>query len=104
MNVRLIRPGQQNRADGSKARIHGAPLPLRFPSPPPFVWAANGAADVSKVLAAIQWVVSFRERYGIRVLNLSFTGQNHPALADAVSYARTRNVAIWPRVTARPGP
>jgi serine protease AprX len=31
----------------------------------------NGAADVSKVLAAIQWVVSFHERYGITVLNLS---------------------------------
>ncbi|MCU1692557.1 MAG: Serine protease AprX [Frankiales bacterium] len=31
----------------------------------------TGAADVSKVLAGIQWVVSFRERYGIDVLNLS---------------------------------
>ncbi len=31
----------------------------------------DGSADVSKVLAAIQWVVSFREEYGIRVLNLS---------------------------------
>jgi serine protease AprX len=31
----------------------------------------NGAADVSKVLAAIQWVVSFKDTYGIKVLNLS---------------------------------
>lgn len=31
----------------------------------------DGSADVSKVLAAIQWVVSFREEYGIGVLNLS---------------------------------
>lgn len=30
VNVRLLRPGQQNRADGSKARIRGAPLPLRL--------------------------------------------------------------------------
>jgi serine protease AprX len=31
----------------------------------------SGAADVSTVLAAVQWVVSFREKYDIRVLNLS---------------------------------
>ncbi len=31
----------------------------------------TGASDVTKVLAAIQWTVSFRERYGIGVLNLS---------------------------------
>lgn len=31
----------------------------------------DGSADVSKVLAAIQWVVSFSERLQIRVLNLS---------------------------------
>jgi serine protease AprX len=32
---------------------------------------ADGSADVSNVLAAIQWVVSFKDTYGIRVLNLS---------------------------------
>src|SRR6266568_9029454 len=32
---------------------------------------ANGATDVSNVLAAIQWVVSFKDQYGIKVLNLS---------------------------------
>ncbi|MDP3712870.1 MAG: S8 family serine peptidase [Mycobacteriales bacterium] len=31
----------------------------------------DGSADVSKVLAGIQWVTSFAPRYGIRVLNLS---------------------------------
>jgi serine protease AprX len=31
----------------------------------------DGSADVSKVLAAIQWAVSFKDTYGIRVLNLS---------------------------------
>ena len=31
----------------------------------------TGASDVTKVLAGIQWVVSFRERYDIGVLNLS---------------------------------
>lgn len=31
----------------------------------------DGGADVTKVLAAIQWAVSFRDRYGIDVLNLS---------------------------------
>lgn len=30
VNVRLLRPGQQNRANGSKARIAGAPLALRL--------------------------------------------------------------------------
>jgi serine protease AprX len=32
----------------------------------------DGATDVSVVIAAIQWVVSHRDEYGIRVLNLSF--------------------------------
>ena len=31
----------------------------------------TGASDVTKVLAAVQWVVSFRARYDIGVLNLS---------------------------------
>src|SRR5204863_8158142 len=31
----------------------------------------SGATDVSHVLAALQWVVSFRAKYGIRVVNLS---------------------------------
>ena len=31
----------------------------------------NGAADITHVMAAIQWAVSFKDVYGIRVLNLS---------------------------------
>ena len=48
----------------------------------------NGAADVSKVLAAIQWVVSFRERYGIDVLNLSLgTNSKVSPQYDPLNYA-----------------
>jgi serine protease AprX len=32
----------------------------------------DGATDVSTVIAALQWVVANRERYGIRVVNLSW--------------------------------
>jgi serine protease AprX len=35
------------------------------------VGGADGSADVSKVLAGIQWVVSFAEHYDIKVLNLA---------------------------------
>jgi serine protease AprX len=32
---------------------------------------ADGSADISNVIAAIQWVVAFKDVYGIKVLNLS---------------------------------
>ena len=35
------------------------------------VAGANGATDLVRVLAAVQWVVSFHQQYGISVLNLS---------------------------------
>ena len=48
----------------------------------------TGAADVSKVLAAIQWVVSFREQYGIDVLNLSLgTNSKASPQVDPLNYA-----------------
>ncbi len=48
----------------------------------------NGATDVSKVLAAIQWVVSFRDRYGIKVLNLSLgTNSRVPYSIDPLNFA-----------------
>ena len=51
----------------------------------------NGAADVSNVLAAIQWVVSFRSRYGIKVLNLSLgTDSDQSYLVDPFNYAVER--------------
>ncbi|HET7489322.1 MAG TPA: S8 family serine peptidase [Acidimicrobiales bacterium] len=37
---------------------------------------ADGSTDVAKVLAALQWVVTYRDVYGIRVLNLSLGVQS----------------------------
>ncbi|SDQ03951.1 S8 family peptidase [Quadrisphaera sp. DSM 44207] len=51
----------------------------------------SGAADVSTVLAGIQWVVSFREQYGIRVLNLSLgTDSKQSYKQDPLNYAVQR--------------
>ncbi len=51
----------------------------------------DGAADVSNVLAAIQWVVSFKDRYGIGVLNLSLgTDSTQSASVDPLNYAVER--------------
>jgi serine protease AprX len=48
----------------------------------------DGSADVSKVLAAIQWVVSFRDIYHIRVLNLSLgTDSTQSYRVDPLNYA-----------------
>jgi serine protease AprX len=52
---------------------------------------ADGAADVSNVLAAIQWVVSFKDKYGIRVLNLSLgTDSTQSYMTDPMNYAVER--------------
>ncbi|HVM01569.1 MAG TPA: S8 family peptidase [Acidimicrobiales bacterium] len=52
---------------------------------------ADGAADVSTVLAAIQWVVSFKDDYGIRVLNLSLgTDSTQTYRTDPLNYAVER--------------
>jgi serine protease AprX len=49
---------------------------------------ANGAADVSNVLAGIQWVVSFRSQYNIKVLNLSLgTNSTQTYHSDPMNYA-----------------
>ena len=51
----------------------------------------DGSSDVSKVLAAIQWVVSFRQQYGIRVLNLSLgTDSTQSWTVDPLNYAVER--------------
>jgi serine protease AprX len=48
----------------------------------------DGAADVSALLAAIQWVVSYRSTYGIRVLNLSVgTDSAQSYRIDPLNYA-----------------
>ena len=55
------------------------------------VAGADGAADVSTVLAGLQWVVSFRERYGIRVVNLSLgTDSTQSWEDDPLNYAVER--------------
>ena len=59
----------------------------------------DGSADVSKVLAAIQWVVSFKDTYGIRVLNLSLgtdsrADYRHDPLNFAVERAWTSGIAV----------
>jgi subtilisin family serine protease len=52
---------------------------------------ADGSADVSNILAAIQWVVSFKDRYNIRVLNLSLgTDSNQSWQVDPFNYAVER--------------
>jgi serine protease AprX len=48
----------------------------------------SGAADVSQVLAALQWVVSFRSLYNITVLNLSLgTDSTDSYRTDLLNYA-----------------
>jgi serine protease AprX len=52
---------------------------------------ADGSSDVSNILAAIQWIVSFKDRYGIRVLNLSLgTDATGTYLTDPLNYAVER--------------
>jgi serine protease AprX len=51
----------------------------------------NGAADVSHVLAAIQYVVSFKDTYDIGVLNLSVgTDSDQPQMLSPLNYAVER--------------
>ena len=51
----------------------------------------DGSADVSTVLAAIQWVVSFKDRYHITVLNLSLgTDSVQSWDVDPLNYAVER--------------
>lgn len=48
----------------------------------------DGAADVSTVLAAVQWVVAYRDAYGVRVLNLSLgTDSTRSYRSDPLNYA-----------------
>ena len=77
----------------------------------------DGTADVSNVLAAVQWVVSFRDRYNIRVLNLSLgTDSTQTYARDPLNYAVERawdaGVAVIvaasnrgpdPRTVSKPG-
>jgi serine protease AprX len=52
------------------------------------VAGANGATDVSVVLAGLQWIVTHKAQYGIRVLNLSFgTDSKQPYSVDPLDFA-----------------
>src|SRR4051812_17714249 len=76
----------------------------------------DGATDVSTVIAALQWVVANRERYGIRVVNLSWgTDATGSAAADPLDLAVERawqaglvvvvaagNAGPAPRTVAKP--
>ena len=78
---------------------------------------SDGSADVSNVLSAIQWVVSFRDRYRIRVLNLSLgTDSTQSHRVDPLNYAVERawaagivvvvsaaNLGPGPGTIAKPG-
>jgi serine protease AprX len=49
---------------------------------------ADGSADVSKLLAALQWVVSFKSAYNIKVLNLSVGSDSTQSYRiDPLNYA-----------------
>jgi serine protease AprX len=71
---------------------------------------ADGSTDVSVVIAALQWVVTHRAQYGIRVLNLSFgTDSVQPYTLDPLDAAveRAWNAGITVVVSAGnrgPGP
>jgi serine protease AprX len=51
----------------------------------------DGSTDVSVVIAALQWVVTHRDQYGIKVLNLSFgTDSLQPYAVDPLNAAVER--------------
>src|SRR5947209_1362485 len=55
------------------------------------VGSDDGSADVSHVLAALQWTVAFKDTFGIRVVNLSFgTDSTQPAIHSLLDYAVER--------------
>jgi serine protease AprX len=55
------------------------------------VGSSDGSADVSNVLAGIQWAVSFKDRFNIRVLNLALgTDSTQSWLIDPLNYAVER--------------
>jgi serine protease AprX len=83
-----ILAGQDPPAARGAARFDGVAPGARIISLK--VAAADGATDVSQVIAAIDWVVAHRDDAGlnIRVLNLSFgTDSTQSATLDPLSYA-----------------
>lgn len=75
----------------SQGRWKGAALGARLVSVRVAAW--NGATDVSQVLAGLEWVAAHRERYGIRVLSLSFgTDSSQSRDLDPLDHAVER---LW---------
>ena len=67
------------------------------------VAGADGATDVSQVLAALQWTVSHRDAYGVDVLLLAYaTDSQQSATIDPLAYAvqRVHEAGIVPIATA----
>ena len=53
----------------------------------------NGATDVSAVLAGLEWIAAHHERYGVRVVNLSYgTDSSQKHLEDPLNHAVQR---LW---------
>ncbi|MDP9433284.1 MAG: S8 family serine peptidase [Actinomycetota bacterium] len=83
----------ENDADEDGARYVGVAPGARVL--PVKVSARNGAADVSAVLYAMQWIASAKERTGIRVLSLSWGTRSTAAPSvDPLNYAVQR---LWER-------
>jgi serine protease AprX len=66
----------------------------------------TGATDVSTVIAGIQWAVSFKDSYGIKVLNLSLgTDGTQTYRTDPLNYAVERawdsGIAVVPNFSSR---
>ena len=55
------------------------------------VAGANGATDVSVVIAGLEWIVAHKAQYNIRILNLSFgTDSRQPYSIDPLDFAVER--------------
>ncbi|MDX1657456.1 MAG: S8 family peptidase [Nitriliruptorales bacterium] len=77
--------------DGARSKGEHAGVAPGAHVVPVKIAGANGAADVSQALAALQWVVSFKDTYNIGVLNLSFgTDSDQSQLIDPLNYAVER--------------
>jgi serine protease AprX len=77
----------------------------------------DGSSDVSNVIAAIQWVVSYKDQYGIKILNLSLgTNSTQSYRIDPFDYAVEKawqagitvvvaasNLGPSPRTITKPG-
>jgi serine protease AprX len=65
---------------------------------------ADGSTDVSVVIAALQWIVTHRDQYGIRVLNLAFgTDGDQPYALDPLDAAVERTWAAGITVVVSAG-